>query len=334
MPSMTRAASPARQGPAPADLARQVAAGDRRALAKLISLVENDQAAGTEALRMLHGKGSAHVIGITGAPGTGKSTLTDRLIELARRAGRKVGVVAVDPSSPYTGGAILGDRIRMQSRSTDPEVFIRSMATRGALGGLSSHTADAVRALEAAGKDLILVETVGVGQAEVDIMRLADTVVVVLVPNLGDDVQAVKAGLMEIADLFVVNKCDLVGADKVASEVEANMMLAHPIAPAGAKEAWSPPILRTVAERGEGVAALLESAAKHRAWSEAAGEWARRRRRRMLDQVRGLLERRIVQFAFESDGQPRMAWRGLLDEVASGKASPQDAAERIVAAFE
>ena len=315
-------------------LADAVAAGERRAIARLISLTENDDPAGAEVLRLLHPRtGKAHVIGITGSPGTGKSTLTDRLIELARRAGRTVGVVAVDPSSPYTGGAILGDRSRMQSRSTDPHVFIRSMGTRGALGGLSSHTADAVKVLEAAGKELILVETVGVGQAEVDIIKLADTVVVVLVPNLGDDVQAVKAGLMEIADLFVVNKCDLVGADKVAAEVEANLMLAHPPAAPNGGESWTPPILKTVAERGEGVAAVLEQAARHRAWSQTSGEWERRRVRRVRDQVRALLERSVTLSAFEHDGTPRAAWRTLLDDVTAGKASPQDAAARILAAY-
>ncbi len=317
-----------------ASLADGVARGDRRSIARLISLAENDDPIGAEALRILHPRaGKAHVIGITGSPGTGKSTLTDRLIEAARRRGKTVGVVAVDPSSPYTGGAILGDRIRMQSRSTDPAVFIRSMGTRGALGGLSSHTADAVKVLEAAGKDLVFVETVGVGQAEVDVVRLADTVVVVLVPNLGDDVQAVKAGLMEIADLFVVNKGDLSGADKVAADVEANLMLAHPPAAPDGGVPWSPPILRTIAERGEGVVAVLEAAARHRAWSETSGEWSRRRVRRVLDQVRALLERKVTLFAFEPDGTPRPAWKALLGDLVAGRLSPQDAAGRLLAAF-
>jgi LAO/AO transport system kinase len=320
------------RAPTPRALADAVAAGDRRSIARLISLVENDHPDGATALGLLHGRtGKAHVIGITGSPGTGKSTLTDRLIEVARRQGKTVGVVAVDPSSPFTGGAILGDRIRMQSRSTDPAVFIRSMGTRGALGGLSSHTADAVKVLEAAGKELVLVETVGVGQAEVDIIQLADTVVVVLVPNLGDDVQAVKAGLMEIADLFVVNKCDLVGADKVAAEVEANLMLAHPATPPGGGEPWSPPILRAVAERGEGVAAILEAAGRHRAWAEASGAQKARRERRANRQVRALLERRAALVAFEPDGAPRKAWAALLADVAAGKVTPQDAADRIAA---
>jgi LAO/AO transport system kinase len=210
------------------------------------------------------------------------------------------------------------------------------MGTRGALGGLSSHTQDAVKALDSAGKDIILVETVGVGQAEVDIVRLADTVLVVLVPNLGDDVQAVKAGLMEIADVFVVNKSDLAGADKVASDVEANLMLAHPSAPEGAPEGttpWSPPILRTIAERGEGVLALTEAIARHRAWSESSGEWARRRERRLRDQVRTLLVQGVVDFAFRHDGQVRPPFAALLDDVAHGRCSPQDAAGAILQAY-
>src|SRR5688572_6158313 len=249
-------------------LAQGVAQGERRAVARLITLLEAEDPQAEAAMQSLHARtGRAHVIGVTGAPGTGKSTLVDRLIEALRRAGKKVGVVAVDPSSPFTGGAILGDRIRMQSRSTDPEVFIRSMGSRGALGGLSAHTADAVRVLDASGCDVVLVETVGVGQAEVDIVRLADTVVVVLVPNLGDDVQSVKAGIMEIADLFVVNKSDLSGSDKVAAEVEASLQLAH-------GSGWTPPILRTVAERGEGVLAVLSAVADHRKWAESTGAWA------------------------------------------------------------
>ncbi|MEK6984816.1 MAG: methylmalonyl Co-A mutase-associated GTPase MeaB [Candidatus Thermoplasmatota archaeon] len=315
-------------------LADGVASGNRRAIARLISKAENEEPVGQEALGLLVRRPSkAHIVGITGSPGTGKSTLTDRLIEAARRVGLTVGVVAVDPSSPYTGGAILGDRIRMQSRSTDPDVFIRSMGTRGALGGLATHTADAVRILEAAGKDLILVETVGVGQAEVDIVKLADTVVVVLVPNLGDDIQAVKAGLMEIADLFVVNKCDLSGADKVAAEVEANLMLAHPPAAPDGGEPWTPPILRAAAERGEGVVAIFEAAGRHRAWAETSGAWTLRRNRRAQEQVRAILEREVARFAFETDGTPRSAWTSLFDDVAAGRAAPLDAAKRLLAAF-
>jgi LAO/AO transport system kinase len=318
-------------------LAQAVAAGERRAVGRLITLLEDEEPEGAAALQQLHASGGkAHVIGVTGSPGTGKSTLVDKLIEAYRRQGLKVGVVAVDPSSPYTGGAILGDRIRMQARSTDPDVFIRSMGTRGALGGLARHTHDAVRALEASGKQVILVETVGVGQAEVDIVKLADTVLVVLVPNLGDDVQAVKAGLMEIADLFVVNKADLAGADKVQGDVEANLMLVHPEPPAGAPTgtpAWSPPILRTVAERGDGVQALVSAVAQHASWSQSSGEWTRRRERRLRDQVRALLVRDVAGFAFARDGSPKPAFASLLADVSAGKVSPQEASQRILEQF-
>jgi LAO/AO transport system kinase len=306
------------------ELAERVARGDRRAVARLITLLESEEPAGQAALHALHPRlGKAHVIGVTGAPGTGKSTLVDRLIEHYRREGRSVGVVAVDPSSPFTGGAILGDRIRMQSRSTDPGVFIRSMGTRGALGGLSSHTVDAVKALDASGKDVILVETVGVGQAEVDVVRLADTVLVVLVPNLGDDVQAVKAGIMEIADAFVVNKADLTGADKVAGEVEANLSL-------GEHLAWTPPILRTVAERGEGVAAVAKAIEDHKKWSQESGKWHERRHRRLREQVRVLLQKDVAEFAFDRRGEVRQRFQAEMQRAAAGEVSPHEVAKRIL----
>ena len=311
----------------PAELAEKVATGDRRVLGKLVSLLENEDPKGESALGLLQSRlGRAHVIGVTGAPGTGKSTLTDQLIAFHRRAGRKVGVVAVDPSSPFTGGAILGDRIRMQSRATDPGVFIRSMGTRGALGGLASHTQDAVKALDAAGYDIILVETVGVGQAEVDIVRLADTVLVVLVPNLGDDVQAVKAGLMEIADVFVVNKADLTGSDKVHAEVEASLMLAHP----EGNEPWTPPICRTVAERGTGVAELAAAIDQHAAWSRRTGAWDARRRRRARDQIRATLAKAAMDVVFAKDGSARPAFAALVADVEAGRVSPHEAARQVL----
>ncbi len=305
-----------------------VESGQKRAIARLISLMEREDRAGLEAMRRLHGRtGRAHVIGITGSPGTGKSTLTDRLIEAYRRAGKTVGVLAVDPSSPFTGGAILGDRIRMQSRSGDPDVFIRSMGTRGALGGLSTHTFDAVKVLDAAGKDVILVETVGVGQAEVDVVKLADTVAVVLVPNLGDDVQAVKAGIMEIADLFIVNKSDLMGADKVYAEVEASLGLAHP-----EEDDWFPPICRTIAERGEGVDDVLATVQAHATWSQKTGAWETRRRRRILQEVRRHMERDVARFAF--DGQDvRAQFAELVAQAEAGEMSPHDVAHAILGQY-
>jgi len=318
--------------PAPSPLAARVAAGDRLAVARLISLLEREDGAGVAAMRELPA-GHAYVVGITGSPGTGKSTLVDRLIAEARRRSLTVGVVAVDPSSPFTGGAILGDRIRMQGHAADRDVFIRSMGTRGALGGLSWHTLDAVRVLDAAGKDLILIETVGVGQAEVDVAKLADSVVVVLVPNLGDDVQSVKAGIMEIADLFVVNKADLTGADKVASEVEASLMLAHPSPALDGGEAWSPPILRTVAERGDGVAAVFDALQRHQVWSKASGAWAQRRARRIREQVRGLLQAEVARFAFNRDGSAKADVASLLAEAESGRTAAAEAAHAILQKF-
>lgn len=311
-------------------LADDVLAGKRRAIARAISLVESRDPDAEDLLRTLHGHGGdAHVVGVTGSPGTGKSTLADKLITLYRQQDKRVGVIAVDPSSPFTGGAILGDRIRMQSRATDEGVYIRSMGTRGALGGLSSGTADAVKVLAAAGFDVVIVETVGVGQAEVDVVRLADTVAVVVVPGLGDDVQAVKAGVMEIADIFVVNKADLDGSDKVHSEVEAMMMLGHP----DTDDFWWPPILRTVAEKGEGVTELAEAVEKHRAWSQQSSEWERRRRRRLYAQVRDLLHQEVVASAFTARGLPLDSVGPWLDEARAGDIAPHDVADRILDRF-
>src|SRR3989338_10819968 len=233
----------------------EILRGDARAVARAISAVENREAPAQELLRRLFPHtGRAVTIGVTGSPGTGKSTLVDGLAALLRRQGHTVGILAVDPSSPFSGGAILGDRVRMQTHATDPGTFIRSMATRGALGGLSAGTLDAAVVLDAAGKEYILLETVGVGQDEVEVMRLADVTLVLLVPGLGDDVQAFKAGIMEIADIFVLNKADLEGADRVETEIRALLNMA-PADPAG--QPPPPPIVRTVATRQEGVEEVL-----------------------------------------------------------------------------
>jgi LAO/AO transport system kinase len=312
------------------DLGPDVQAGKRRAIARAITMVEAHDAAAPALLRSLHAAtGNAHVIGMTGSPGTGKSTLTDKLIVHYRQQGLRVAVVAVDPSSPFSGGAILGDRIRMQSRSTDEDVYIRSMGTRGALGGLASSTGDAVKVLDAAGFDIIIVETVGVGQAEVDVIRLADTVCVVLVPGMGDDVQAVKAGVMEIADIFVVNKSDLDGSDKVHAEVEAMQMLGHP----DEDDFWWVPICRTVGDKATGVPELAQSIGEHAAWSRRTGNWEKRRERRLWAQVRDLLERTINHHAFESNGMPRAAFAEAFLQAQDGSLSPQDVAQRIIADF-
>jgi LAO/AO transport system kinase len=236
----------------------QIRSGDPRALARAISIVENRAPGWSELLKALFAhSGKARVIGLTGAPGAGKSTLVDQLARFYRKEDRTVGIIAVDPTSPYTGGAILGDRIRMQDHFSDPGIYIRSMATRGALGGLARTTADVTTVLDASGRDLVLIETVGVGQDEVDIVRLADITVVILVPGMGDDVQTIKAGIMEIADIFVINKSDREGAERVEREIRSlqSLALRH--------DGWTPPIVKTVASDGTGVADLAAAIAEY-----------------------------------------------------------------------
>jgi LAO/AO transport system kinase len=234
--------------------AEKIRSGDLRALARAATAIENHQPHAQELLKLLFPyTGKAAVIGITGAPGAGKSTFVDQLAHAYRRENRQVGIIAVDPTSPYTGGAILGDRIRMQDHHADPGVFIRSMATRGWLGGIARATTDLALLLDATGRDAVLIETVGVGQDEVEIARLADVTVVVLVPNMGDDVQAIKAGIMEIADVFVINKSDQPGADRLEREIKANQSLSV------RKDGWTPPIVWTVANQNQGIDKALEA---------------------------------------------------------------------------
>jgi LAO/AO transport system kinase len=239
-------------------LVDRLRSGDARALARAISTVENRAAGWSDLLKSLFPHtGKARIIGLTGAPGAGKSTLVDQLAKHYRREDQTIGIIAVDPTSPYTGGAILGDRIRMQDHYSDPGIYIRSMATRGSLGGLARATADAATVLDASGRDLVMIETVGVGQDEVDIVRLADITVVILVPGMGDDVQTIKAGIMEIADIFVINKSDHQGAERVEREIRAMQSLAT------RHDDWTPPIVKTVASEGVGTAELTEAIANY-----------------------------------------------------------------------
>jgi LAO/AO transport system kinase len=307
------------------DLARRLLDGDRTALARLITRVEARDAALPEVMAALYERtGGAHVIGVTGPPGAGKSTLTDGLITHYRAAGKRVGVVAVDPSSPFSGGAILGDRVRMQRHSTDPGVFIRSMASRGASGGLARASWEAELVLDAMGCDVVLVETVGVGQIEIDIVDLAHSTVVVCLPGAGDEVQAIKAGLLEAADVLVVNKADLPGAED--AERWLHVLLHSAKAPAPG--AWDLPLLRTVASRDEGIPLLVDALVAHRAHLERSGELARiearRARRPFVERVR----ERLVARALEGLEEPE-ALR-LFAEVERRSLDPYTAADRWV----
>src|SRR6202011_5100321 len=271
------------------ELAERLLAGDRLALTRLISAVEAGRDDAREAMRGLFAKtGRAHVVGVTGPPGCGKSTLTTRLAIEYRGRGQTVGIVAVDPTSPYTGGAILGDRVRMMELHGDPGVFIRSMATRGRMGGLARSTLDVVLLLDAFGKDVVIVETVGVGQDEVEIARAADTTLVVGVPNLGDDIQTIKAGILEIANILVVNKADVAGADRLVADLRTMLQL-------GAQRDWPTPIQQTVATEGTGVRELVDRIAEHRAYLEQSETWHVRRADSARRQVRAIVEDRVQQ---------------------------------------
>src|SRR6478752_5378119 len=278
-------------GDATVALVERALEGDRRSIAKVISLVERGGDGARVAIQMLHPRtGNAWSIGITGAPGAGKSTLTDQLVGRLRATGDEVGVLAVDPTSPFSGGAILGDRVRMQSHTTDAGVFIRSMATRGHLGGLALATPQAVRVLDAVGKAWIVIETVGVGQVEVEIAGHADTTVVVVNPGWGDSVQTAKAGLMEIADIFVVNKADRSGAADAVRDLAGMLELSG-------DRAWRPPVLQTVATTGEGVDELFDAITAHRAHLESTGEADARRRARLREELRGLVAAHMLERA-------------------------------------
>jgi LAO/AO transport system kinase len=338
----------------PDELLERFRAGQRTALARAISIVEDGRPGFERILHQLHADmGRAHRVGVTGPPGAGKSTLTSKLALELRKADEKIGIVAVDPSSPFTGGALLGDRIRMSNISTDPGIFIRSMASRGHLGGLATTTKEVADLLDAYGYDRVVLETVGVGQSELEIAGTADTSVVVLVPESGDSIQAMKAGLMEVADVFVINKADRPGADRLAQELELMLHMRLGEAPsnaghhgvslksvqkaareglkAKADEAggWAIPVLKTVAQSGEGIEELARTLDRHRVYLQDSGELSRRRQARLAERVRAVVERRLQRLAWRlGPGEEILA--ESLSALEAGELSPYAVADRIV----
>ena len=302
----------------------RVRAGDVRALARVISAIEDGQPEAVELLKALFPhSGNAQVIGLTGSPGSGKSTLVDQLAREYRKQGRTVGIIAVDPTSPYTGGAILGDRIRMQTHHADSGIYIRSMATRGFLGGLARATADVATVLDASGKQAVLVETVGVGQDEIDIVRLADVTIVILVPGMGDDVQTIKAGIMEIADVFVINKSDREGAERVEREIRAMQSLAI------RKDNWTPPIVKTVATEGKGIPELVAAIAQYQQFLEQNALSKKKKisnwRERLIEMLRESLLEKVLREQMSDDQIGRWA-----EQVSEHRRDPYSLVEEIV----
>ena len=308
------------------DIVERVLSGDRRALARMVTLIENEAPEARDYLARLYPQsGRAQIVGFTGSPGAGKSTLVTQVVRELRRRDLRIGVVAVDPSSPFTGGAILGDRIRMQELAGDPQVFIRSMASRGSLGGLAASTRDVARALDAAGYDVVIIETVGAGQAEVEIVRAAHTVLVVTVPGMGDDIQALKAGILEIADIFVVNKADRPGADQTAAELRMLLSLAGK-QPKSA-EVWRVPILKTSATLGAGIPELVDALFRHRAFLSESGQLTQRNQRQVRSEVLALLQHTLGQRLRSAVAEDE--WQRLIDEVVERRANPYSVAELL-----
>jgi len=305
------------------EIVERLLAGDRKAAARLISLIEDDPSQAPRLLSALYPHtGHAHIVGVTGSAGTGKSTLVGELTKEIRARGEKVGIVAVDPTSPFSGGALLGDRIRMQELSTDEGVFIRSMATRGSLGGLARATGDVVKVLDALGQDLIFIETVGAGQSEVEIAQAAHTVVVVAAPGLGDEIQAIKAGLFEIADLFVVNKADREGAEAAVATLKYLLDMNQN------DDRWRPPILKTVAIRGEGVEAVVDALERHLGYLKESGQWELKNRERSEEEVKriigGALWGRFLSRLKEGE------WERVMRRITEREVDPYTAAEKLL----
>jgi LAO/AO transport system kinase len=316
-------------------LIERLLTGDRRATARLITIIENDGAEAQEALAALYPHtGRAHIVGVTGAPGTGKSTLVNELAKVYRKRDRTVGdqtslgIIAVDPTSPFSGGALLGDRIRMRDLFGDPGIFIRSMATRGSLGGLARATADAIKVLDAAGYQTIFVETVGAGQAEVDIAKAAHTTIVVEAPGLGDEIQAFKAGITEIADIFVVNKADREGADSTALALQMILDLNHHSHLSSQVPGWRPPICKTIALHGEGIGAVVEAVEEHAAYLRESGNLQRRERERVEGELRSILTQEMARSLFERLDEAQ--FDSLVDSIIRRELDPYSAAALLL----